>query len=166
MIYLYDMWWHSSVDMGVWTMATMGIPRISWSLVRWPEQNPGGGTIFDHFLGAKKCFNMFQALFIYMLGTNSERFSCADLWPIFFGWNISELFLCLNGVESLWTNRCPWGPLRKAVQLPAPTAASSCATGWHSKYGNGMNKYVEGGPDHKAAEVKWNTSSIRIFKWV
>ena len=27
-------------------------------------------------------------------------------------------------------------------------------------------KYVEGGPEHKAPEVVWNTSSIRMFKCV
>ena len=27
-------------------------------------------------------------------------------------------------------------------------------------------KYVKAGPDREAAEVVWNTSSIRIFKWL
>ena len=27
-------------------------------------------------------------------------------------------------------------------------------------------KYVEGGPDHKAPEVVWNTSSIRIYNYL
>ena len=32
------------------------------------------------------------------------------------------------------------------------------------KYGSLVKfKYVEGGPDYKAPEVVWNTSSIRIF---
>ena len=139
MIYLYDMWWHSSVDMGVWTMATMGIPRISWSLVRWPEQNPGGGTIFNHFLGAKKCSNMFQALFIYIYVRNElrtvflRRFMAYILVGIF--WNCSYVWMGWNHFEPTDVHGGRWGKqfsYRHQQQLPvAPQAGTrNTVTAW------------------------------------
>ena len=86
------------------------------------------------------------------------------LW-ILTGWWFGTFFI----FPYIGNNTPNWHILGNHQPGIYPQASESRASNfgqwaWFKSFDTTTFKYVEGGPDHKAPEVVWNTSSIRIFK--
>ena len=83
-------------------------------------------------------FFLYQVIQVLRLG------QCCLWFPAFHSWKSSSLWTMVDSDDgiAIWFYDCLWS----------------------SMYTVTIFKYVEGGPDHQAPEVVWNTSSMRIFE--